>query len=97
MWMTAEKAHGHWRNAKSMFRNAYQHGKRIAGTIDGYASVGRRILSAAAPMLEDMQLGGAITKGVSALNQYDATRKQVMDAHEKSKGHYDRITEAANM
>jgi hypothetical protein len=97
MWLTAEKAHSHWRSAKSMFRNAYQHGKRIAGTIDGYASVGRRILSAAAPMLEDMGAGGAVTQGVKALNQYDTTRKQVMDTHEKSKGHFDRIAEAANM
>ena len=48
-------------------------------------------------MLEDMGAGSAVTQGVKALNQYDTTRKQVMDTHEKGKGHFDRIAEAANM
>ena len=47
--------------------------------IDGYASLFRKGLSAAAPMLQDLGAGEALGSGVKALQSYDTVRKQVMD------------------
>ena len=62
--------------------------------IDGYASLFRKGLSAAAPMLQDLGAGEALGSGVKALQSYDTVRKQVMDVDEKGRGHYDRIAKA---
>ena len=50
--------------------------------IDGYASLFRKGLSAAAPMLQDLGAGEALGNGVKALQSYDTVRKQVMDVDE---------------
>ena len=51
--------------------------------IDGYASLFRQGLSAAAPMLQDLGAGEALGSGVKALQSYDTVRKQVMDVDER--------------
>ena len=75
-------------------RGTYHEGKKWASTIDGYAQLFRKGLSAAAPMLQDLGAGDALGSGVKALQQYDTVRKQVMDVDEKGRGHYDRIAKA---
>ena len=62
--------------------------------IDGYASLFRKGLSAAAPMLQDLGAGEALGGGVKALQSYDTVRKRVMDVDEKGRGHYDRIAKS---
>ena len=62
--------------------------------IDGYASLFRKGLSAAAPMLQDLGAGEALGSGVKALQSYDTVRKQVMDAGERGREHVGRIAGA---
>ena len=53
--------------------------------IDGYASLFRKGLSAAAPMLQDLGAGEALGSGVKALQSYDAFRKTAMDLDERGR------------
>ena len=62
--------------------------------IDGYASLFRKGLSAAAPMLQDLGAGEALGGGVEALQSYDTVRKQVMDVDERGREHAGRIARA---
>ncbi len=59
--------------------------------IDGYASLFRKGLSAAAPMMQDLCAGEALGSGVKALQSYDTVRKQVMDVDERGREHVERI------
>ena len=62
--------------------------------IDGYASLFRKGLSAAAPMLQDLGAGEALGSGVKAPQSYDTVRKQVMDVEERGRERYGRIAKA---
>ena len=64
--------------------------------IDGYATLFRRGLSAAAPMLQDLGAGDAIGHGVKALQSYDSVRKQVMDVDERGREHIGRMARAVS-
>ena len=75
-------------------RGTYHEGKKWAQTIDGYAQLFRKGLSAASPMLQDLGAGDVLGSGVRAIQNYDNIRKQVMDVDEKGRGHYDRIARA---
>ena len=62
--------------------------------IDGYASLFRKGLSAAAPMLQDLGAGEALGSGVKALQSYDTVRKQVMEVDERGREHVEGIATA---
>ena len=69
-------------------------GKSGANMIDGYASLFRKGLSAAAPLLQGLGAGEALGSGVKALQSYDTVRKQVMDVDERGREHVGRIARA---
>ena len=94
MWISGKQIGSAWHQTKQFVRGTYHEGKKWAQTIDGYAQLFRKGLSAAAPMLQDLGAGEALGSGVKALRQYDTVRKQVMDVDEKGRGHYDRIARA---
>ena len=94
MWISGKQLGHAWQQTKKLVRGTYHEGKKWAQTIDGYAQLFRRGLSAAAPMLQDLGAGEALGSGVKALQNYDTVRKQVMDVDEKGRGHYDRSAKA---
>ena len=94
MWISGKQIGNAWHQTKKILRGTYHEGKKWASTIDGYAQLFRRGLSAAAPMLQDLGAGDALGSGVRAIQNYDTVRKQVMDVDEKGHGHYDRIARA---
>jgi hypothetical protein len=94
MWISGKQLGQAWHQTKKFMRGTYHEGKKWASTIDGYAQLFRRGLSAAAPMLQDFQMGEVLGSGVKALQSYDTVRKTVMDVDEKGRGHYDRIAKA---
>ena len=94
MWISGKQLGHAWHQTRRLVRNTYHEGRKWASTIDGYAQLFRRGLSAAAPMLQDLGAGDALGSGVKALQSYDTVRKQVMDVDEKGRGHYDRIAKA---
>ena len=95
MLFTPRHVHQTWGNVKRFMGQAYAHGRKWAGLMDGYANVGKRILGAAAPMLDELGAGRALQAGVHGLSQYDQIKHRVIDADERGRGHLNRITSAA--
>ncbi len=95
MFFTPRQMHQTWGNVKRFMGQAYVHGRKWAGLIDGYANVGERLLGAAAPMLDELGAGRAIQAGVQGLSQYDQIKHRVMDVDERGRGHLGRIAAAA--
>ncbi len=95
MLFTARQAHQTWGHVKRFMGDAYLTGRKWAGLIDGYAKVGKRILGATAPLLDELGAGRAITAGVQGLSQYDQIKNRVMDVDDRARSHYGRIAAAA--
>ena len=94
MFISGKQIHHAYHNAKKLFKNTYHEGRKWAQTIDGYAQLFRKGLSAAAPMLQDLGADQALGTAVKGLQSYDTVRKQVMDVDERGRGHLDRIAKA---
>ena len=94
MWISGKQIGHAWRQTRGFMKSTYHEGKKWPNMIDGYASMFRKGLSAAAPMLQDMGAGEAQGRGVQAIQSYDTVRKQAVDLDEKGRGHYDRIANA---
>jgi len=95
MLFSARQARQTWGNVKRFMGNAYVEGRKWAGTIDGYANLARRVLGAAAPLLDEIGGSRALEAGARGLSQYDQVRHQVMDTDERARGHLTRISKAA--
>jgi hypothetical protein len=95
MFFSARQAHQTWGSVKRFMGDAYVTGRKWAGTIDGYANLARRVLGAAAPMLDDLGAGRVLSSGVRGLSEYDSVRKTVMDTDTHARGHLGRIAKAA--
>jgi hypothetical protein len=95
MLFTARQAHQSWTGMKKFMGQAYVTGRKWAGTIDGYANLARRVLGAAAPMLEDLGAGQALSSGVRGLTEYDQVRQTIMNTDQAARGHLGRIAKAA--
>ena len=94
MWISGKQIGSAWHQTKKFIRGTYHEGRKWANTIDGYAQLFRRGLSAAVPMLQDLGAQEALGHGVKALQSYDTVRKQVMDVDERGREHVGRIARA---
>ena len=94
MWITGKHLGRAWTQTRKFFKDTYHEVRKWAHTIDSYAQLFWRGLSAAAPMLQDLGAGEALGSGVRALHSYDSIRKQVMDVDEKGREHLGRIAKA---
>ena len=52
MWISGKQIGNAWRQTRGFLKSTYHEGKKWANMIDGYASLFRKGLSAAAPMLQ---------------------------------------------
>ena len=94
MFISGKQIHHAWHNTKKIFKNTYNEGRKWAQTIDGYAQLFRKGLSAAAPALMDIGAGEALGTAVKGLQSYDTVRQQVMDVDERGRQHFSRISKA---
>ena len=94
MFISGKQIHHAYHNAKNFFKNPYNEGRKWAQTIDGYAQLFRKGLSAATPALQDLGMGETLGTAVKGLQSYDTVRKQVMDVDGRGRGHLDRISKA---
>ena len=94
MWITGKHLGQAWTQTRKFFKDTYHEGRKWAHTIDSYAQLFRRGLSAAAAMLQDLGAAEALGSGVRALQSYDTVRKQVMDVDERGREHLGRIAKA---
>ena len=60
MWITGKQIGNAWKQTREFLKSEYHKGTKLANMIDGYASLFKRSLSAAAPMLQDLQIGEAL-------------------------------------
>ena len=94
MFISGKQIHHAYHNAKKVFKNTYHEGRKWAQTIDSYAQLFRKGLSAAAPMLQDLGADQALGTAVKGLQSYDSVRQQVVDLDTRGRGHLDRISKA---
>ena len=94
MWIAGKHIGNAWMQTRKFIKSTYHEGRKWANMIDGYASLFRKGLSAAAPMLQDLGAGDALGSGVKALQSYNTVRKQVMDVDERGREHMGRIARA---
>ena len=94
MWITGKHIGNAWTQTRKFFKNTYHEGRKWAHTIDSYAQLFRRGLSAAAPMLQDLGAGEVLGSGVKALRSYDSVRQQVMDVDSRGREHASRMAQA---
>ena len=81
-------------SAKRFAIDTYHEGKKWAQTIDGYAQLFKRGLSAAAPLLNELGAGTALGHGVKAIQNFDTTRNNIVDLDTRGRDHLTRINEA---
>ena len=94
MFISGKQIHHAYHNAKKFFKNTYNEGRKWAQTIDGYAQLFRKGLSAATPALQDLGMGETLGTAVKGLQNYDSVRQQVMDVDERGRQHFSRISKA---
>ena len=94
MWITGKHLGRAWTQTRKFFKDTYHEARKWEHTIDSYAQLFRKGLSAAAPMWQDLGAGEALGSGVRALQSYDTVRKQVMDVDERGREHLGRIAKA---
>ena len=63
MWITGKRIGNAWMQTQKFIKSTYHEGRKWANMIDGYASLFRKGLSAAAPMLQDLGAGDALGSG----------------------------------
>ena len=84
VWITGKRLGQAWTQTRKFFKNTYHERRKWAHTIDSYAQLLRRGLSAAALMLTDLSVGVALGSGVKALHSYESVRKKVIDVDERT-------------
>ena len=72
----------------------YNEGKKWAGAMDRMAGLGRRAFALAAPILDDLGQGDAVSSGMKAIQGYDQLRDNVMQVDSNVRGHARRIASA---
>ena len=81
-------------SAKRFAIDTYHHGRIWAQTIDGYAQLFKRGLSAAAPLLNELGAGRALGESVKAIQNFDTLRNNIVDLDTRGRDHLTRINEA---
>ena len=84
----------HWQKTKAWMGDRYNEGKKWAGAMDRMAGLGRRAFALAAPILDDLGQGGAVSSGMKAIQGYDQLRDNVMQVDSNVRGHARRIASA---
>ncbi len=83
----------HWHHDFLLCRGN-QDGGRWGGELVGGAGVGRRVFALAAPILDDLGHGNAVTEGMKVVQGYDQVRTAAMGIDASIRGHASRIAAA---
>jgi len=81
-------------SVKRFALDTYHGSRKWAQTIDGYAQLFKRGLSAAAPLIQELGGGKALGAGVRAIQDFDSLRDRVVDLDTRGREHASRISEA---
>ena len=81
-----------YNNTKRHLGNVYQHTKNVLGHIYNGISIGRTILGAIQPVLEQYGQKHINKHAMKALTHYDDIKKRVVDTHDNVENHLNDIT-----
>jgi hypothetical protein len=81
-----------YHNTKKHLGNVYHHTKNVLGHIDNGISVGRTILGAIRPLLEQYGQKHINKHAMKALTHYDDIKKRVVDTHDNVENHINDIS-----
>ena len=70
--------HSHWQNAKRVIGDSWHGAVKLAGQIDRGVGVGRRLIGALSPAINQLGGGGHMKALEGGFAHYDQTRGQVV-------------------
>ena len=76
---------------KRTIGNMFTHAVKWAGQIDHGMSVGKRLLGALDPLLQDVGAGNVSRAAVQSFGRYEQGREQVMGQHNQVQAHLSRL------
>ena len=80
-----------FRQGKKTIGNMFNHTVRIAGQIDHAFGVGKRLLGALDPLLQDVGAGNVSRMAVQGIGKYEQGREQIMSGHNQVQAHLSRL------
>ena len=89
MRLTSQSIARGWQSTKKLVATTWRHTTKIAGQIDHGMQLGRRILSAASPLLD--QMGVNMRPALQGIAAYDRGKMEVMNRFNNAQDHYQRI------
>ncbi len=78
-----------WQNTRTFASKAWHHTTKLAGQFDTGMKIGRRLLSAMSPLLD--QLSVDYTPAIQAIGAYDHGKAEVMHGVNNVMTHYQRV------
>ena len=80
-----------WQQAKKHIGDTWNHATKLAGQFDSGMRVGRKLLSAVAPIFDQFGVSHHLKPIMSGIKAYDQGRADVMYGYHNVRAHYDRI------
>jgi len=90
-----QNMHQAFNTGKHFVRHHVQKATKFLKKIDHYQYMGRRILAAAQPLLQDIGIQDVVNTGaMKAMTAYDTAKSDVMNARDRVETNYSRIAAA---
>jgi hypothetical protein len=81
----------HWHNTKKMVGNTWNHAVKLGQQLDHGMHVGKKLLGAITPLLDQFGAGHHVKPIMSGIKAYDQGRADVMYGVHNVQAQYDRI------
>ena len=90
-----QNIHQAFHKGKHFVRHHAQKATKFLQKLDNYQYIGRRILSAAQPLLEDMGIKDVVNQGaMKAVTAYDSAKSSAMNTRDRVESNYQKIAAA---
>ena len=80
-----------WHQGKKTIGNMFNHAVKFSRQLDHGVSVGKRLLGALDPLLQDVGAGNVSRAAIQGFGRYEQGREEVLDQHNKVQAHLSRL------
>jgi len=80
-----------WHQGKKTIGHMFNHAVKWAGQLDHGVSVGKRLLGALDPLLQDVGAGNVSRAAIQGFGKYEQGREEVLGQHNKVQAHLSRL------
>ena len=91
MFFRSQDLARHWYNTKKVVGQTWNHAVKLGQQFDHGMNVGRKLLGAITPLLDQFGAGHHVKSIMPAFKAYDQGRSDVMYGVHNVQAHYDRI------